>query len=59
MMQPIVGFKNVENAPKNKMNPIIEHNTQTYSYHHAMALGRSTKLCAPESLLMEGTTLSK
>ena len=26
----IVCFKNVENAPKNKMNPIIEHNTQTY-----------------------------
>jgi len=57
MMQPIVGYKNVENAPKNKMSPIIEHNTQTY--HHSMALRESTTLCAPESLLMEGTTLSK
>jgi len=56
-MQPIVGYKNVENAPKNKMSPIIEHNTQTY--HHSMALRESTTLCAPESLLMEGTTLSK
>ena len=56
MTQPIVGFKDVENAPKNTMGPIIEHNTHTY--HHPMALGLTT-LAAAESLLMESTRLSR
>jgi hypothetical protein len=43
--------------PKNKKDPIIENNTQTY--HHAMALGGLTRLAAPKSLLMENTTLSR
>jgi hypothetical protein len=57
MMHAIVGFKNVENAPKNKIGQIIEHNTQTD--HHAMALSGLTRLAAPESLLlfMESTPL--
>jgi len=57
MMQLMVGFKNVENAPKNKMGPIIEHSTQTY--YHLVALGGLTTLAAPESLLMESTRLSR
>jgi hypothetical protein len=42
---------------KDKMGPIIEHNTQTY--HHAMALGGLARLAAPESLLTESTPLPR